>query len=29
MAGRESNFRNMVITLFLVTFVAAAALGLA
>ncbi|HKL30924.1 MAG TPA: RnfABCDGE type electron transport complex subunit G [Tangfeifania sp.] len=28
MAGRESNFRNMVITLFLVTFVAAGALGL-
>jgi electron transport complex protein RnfG len=28
MAGRESNFRNMVMTLFLVTFVAAAALGL-
>lgn len=28
MAGRESNFKNMVITLFLVTFVAAAALGL-
>ena len=28
MAGRDSNFRNMVITLFLVTFVAAAALGL-
>lgn len=28
MAGRESNFRNMVLTLFLVTFVAAGALGL-
>jgi electron transport complex protein RnfG len=28
MAGKESNFRNMVITLFLVTFVAAGALGL-
>jgi electron transport complex protein RnfG len=28
MAGRESNFKNMVITLFLVTFVAAGALGL-
>ena len=28
MAGKESNFRNMLITLFLVTFVAAGALGL-